>query len=273
MTISRRISRPTVFQVCCIGISLLVVVLLLAVFGGLVVFPSPEALLRSLASPEIWFAIQLSVITALISTLLCILVSLPVAYSMARYRFFGKRWVNILLNLPLALPPLVAGVALLIFLSPVTSPAGRFLSDMGLSLVYTPAAIIIAQFFVNTPYMIRIARSTFGMISPRYEHVARTLGCTEWRAFSQVTLPMAKGGLLAGVVITWSKAMGEFGAVLMLAGAIAMKTETLPIALFLNMSTGDLDMAIAAALILLIISGVTLVVVEYYGRENGGTYA
>ncbi len=273
MTRSRRIPHPTLFQVCCTGISLLSVLILIAVFGGLIVFPSPEALFRSLTSPEIWFAIRLSVITAVISTLLCILVSLPVAYSMVRYRFFGKRWINILLNLPLSLPPLVAGVALLIFLSPVTSPVGQLLSSMGLSLVYTPAAIILAQFFVNTPYMIRIARSTFGMISPRYEHVARTLGCTEWRAFSQITLPMAKGGLLAGIVITWSKAMGEFGAVLMLAGAIAMKTETLPIALFLNMSTGDLDMAVAAALILLIISGTTLVLVEYFGKENGGVYA
>lgn len=264
---------PSFFQTVCVLLSVAAVVLLVVVFGGLVVFPSPEALIRVLISGEILFAIWLSLVTAVLSTAACVVAAVPIAYAMTRYSFTGKRWMNILLNLPLSLPPLVAGVALLIFLSPVTSPVGQVLSGFGLYVVYTPAAIVIAQFFVNLPYMIRIARSAFAMISPRYEYVARTLGCSEWRAFSQVTLPMARSGLAAGVVITWSKAMGEFGAVLMLAGAIAMKTETLPIALFLNMSTGDLDMAIAAALILLVISGVTLLIVEVVGDGRGTAYA
>lgn len=264
---------PSFVQALCLALTAAAVILLLVVFGGLVIFPTPEALLAALTSDEIWFAVQLSLITAVLSTLCCVAAAVPVAYVMTRKSFAGKRWINILLNLPLSLPPLVAGVALLIFLSPVTSPVGQFLSGLGIFIVYTPVAIVIAQFFVNLPYMIRIARSAFAMISPRYEHVARTLGCSEWRAFSQVTLPMAKNGLAAGVVITWSKAMGEFGAVLMLAGAIAMKTETLPIALFLNMSTGDLDMAIAASLILLVISGVTLLIVEYAGDGRDAVYA
>ncbi len=264
---------PSFFQTVCLFFSAAAVVLLAAVFGGLVIFPSPEALVAAVTSGEILFAVQLSVVTAIVSTAACMVAAIPIAYAMTRVSFAGKRWVNIFLNLPLSLPPLVAGVALLIFLSPVTSPVGQVLSGLGLYVVYTPAAIVIAQFFVNLPYMIRIARSAFAMISPRYEYVARTLGCSEWRAFSQVTLPMAKSGLAAGVVITWSKAMGEFGAVLMLAGAIAMKTETLPIALFLNMSTGDLDMAVAAALILLVISGVTLLVVEYASDGRGVTHA
>jgi molybdate transport system permease protein len=263
----------TVFRTVCITLSAAVVILLVIIFGGLVLYPSPEALFRCLSSAEIWFAVQLSVVTAVISTLLSMLIAIPVAYSMVRYQFHGKRVLNILLNLPLSLPPLVAGVALLIFLSPTTSPIGQFLSSFGVYVVYTPVAIIIAQFFVNTPYMVRIARSTFEMISPRYEYAARTLGCSEWGAFLQVTLPMAARGLTAGVVITWSKAMGEFGAVLMLAGAIAMKTETLPIALFLNMSTGDLDMAIAAAIILLIISGTALFIVEWVGKGEENVYA
>ncbi|MCK9312705.1 MAG: ABC transporter permease [Methanocorpusculum sp.] len=269
--IKRRL--PTFFQAVCIGISLIVVLVLIAVFLGLILFSSPETLVVCLFSEEIWYAIRLSVITAVISTLLCLIIAVPVAYSMVRFKFFGKQWVNVLLNLPLSLPPLVAGVALLIFLSPATSPAGQFLSSMGIYVVYTSAAIVIAQVFVNAPYMVRIARSTFSMISPRYEHVARTLGCSEVGAFRKITLPMAKNGLIGGLVITWSKAMGEFGAVLMLAGAISMKTETLPIALFLNMSTGDLDMAIAAALILLIISGTALILFEYFGKEHGDVYA
>ncbi len=264
-----RIKTATFFRIICIGITIITVILFLAVFAGLITYPEFSDLTRSLMSEEIQFAIRLSIITAIFSTFLCSVVAVPVAYSMVRFQFYGRRWANILLNLPLSLPPLVAGVALLIFLSPVTSPIGQFLKAIDVCIVYTPIAIIIAQFFVNTPYMVRIARSTFAMINPRYEHVARTLGCSEWGAFSQVILPMAKNGLIAGIVITWSKAIGEFGAVLMLAGAVAMKTETLPIALFLNMSTGDLNMAVAAALILLIISGTTLLIVEFFGKEEG----
>ena len=269
--IERRI--PTFFQAICIGISLIAVIILVAVFLGLILFSSPEALIASIFSEEIWYAIRLSIITAVISTLICLIIAVPIAYSMVRFSFFGKQWVNVFLNLPLSLPPLVAGVALLIFLSPITSPVGQFFTSMGIYVVYTPAAIIIAQVFVNVPYMIRITRSTFSMISPRYEHVARTLGCSEFGAFRKITLPLAKNGLIGGLVITWSKAIGEFGAVLMLAGAISMKTETLPIALFLNMSTGDLDMAIAAALILLIISGTALILFEYFDKEKGDVYA
>ncbi|MBR4988104.1 MAG: molybdate ABC transporter permease subunit [Methanocorpusculum sp.] len=264
---------PSFFRGLCICVSVFVVLLLVAVFAGLIFYPTAEDLIRCLTSAEIRYAVLLSVSTALLSTALCFLVSVPTAYALARFRFFGKSWVNLLVNLPLSLPPLVAGVALLIFLSPATSPIGQFFSSHGMYLVYTPAAIVIAQFFVNTPYMIRIARSAFLSVSPRYEYVARTLGCSEFSAFLKVTLPLAKSGLFAGIVIAWSKAMGEFGAVLMLAGAIAMKTETLPIALYLNMSTGDLSMAIAAALILLVISGTALILVEFFGRENGDVYA
>ena len=135
----------------------------------------------------------------------------------------------------------------------------------GRVFVFTPLGIIIAQFFVNVPFMFRILRGTFQSINPRYEHVAETLGCTEAQAFWRVTLPMSKNGLLAGSIITWSKGIGEFGAALMVAGATRMKTETLPISLFLNMSCGELDLAIAAATILIIISLISLFVFERYG--------
>jgi molybdate transport system permease protein len=192
-------------------------------------------------------------------------IAIPVAYALARYRFFGKRAANLALTLPLTLPPLVAGIALLVFFG--TTPWGRALEDAGFAVIFTPLGIIVAEVFVNIPYMIRILRSSFSTINPRYEYVAKTLGCTDNSAFLQVTLPMARSGLLAGTVITWSKAMGEFGAVLIVAGATAMRTETLPIALYLNLSTGDLDLAVAAATILIVISLITLCAVEYVDRD------
>ncbi|PWR76037.1 ABC transporter permease [Methanospirillum stamsii] len=232
------------------------------VFAGLILWPEPRALFEALASEEIRFAIELSLITSLISTMLCAAIALPVAYALSRYQFVSSRLMGLIISLPLSLPPLVAGIALLIFFGP--SVFGQLIQATGIDIVYTTSAIIIAQFFVNVPYLIRVMRSAFDSVNPRYEYVARTLGASEPGVFFQVSLPMSKQALLAGLTITWSKAMGEFGAVLMLAGATKMKTETLPIALYLNISTGDLDMAIASATILLAISVGTLVIFEYF---------
>jgi molybdate transport system permease protein len=261
------LSRPTPFKIFFLAVLFGLIGYMAVVLAGLVAYPPLPALIGSLASPEIVAAVELSLVTSVVSTGLCILAAVPVAYSLARFSFPGKSVVNTLINLPLTLPPLVAGVALLIFYGPSTF--GRMLSASGFDVVYTPLGIIVAQFFVNVPYMVRVTRSAFETINPRYEHVARTLGCTEWGAFRQVTLPLAKNGLVAGLVITWSRSIGEFGAVLMLAGATRMKTETLPIALFLNMSTGDLDLAIAASVILIAIAVASLMLFERFGNSRG----
>ena len=142
------------------------------------------------------------------------------------------------------------------------------LADIGIKFVFTPLGIVTAQFFVNVPFTIRVLRSTFQDINPRYEYVAQTLGYTEAESFRRVTLPMAKNGLMAASVITWCRGIGEFGAVLMIAGATRMQTETLPISLYLNMLTGELPMAIAAATILIVISLVMLFFFERFGGFN-----
>ncbi|MEA1957014.1 MAG: ABC transporter permease [Euryarchaeota archaeon] len=254
--------KASKIKIITIFFSLLLAFFILVQIICVVTHTTLPALMTSLASEEIQFAIKLSLTTAAISTILCIAISIPVAYALARYNFFGKSLVNTILDVPLALPPLVAGVGLLIF---GMTPFGRGIAEVGLDFVLTPLGIIIAQFFVNVPFMFRILRGTFQSINPRYEHVAETLGCTEAQAFRRVTLPMSKNGLLAGSIITWSKGIGEFGAALMLAGATRMKTETLPISLYLNMSCGELDLAIAAATILIIISLISLFVFERYG--------
>ncbi len=248
-----------------IGLTAIVFFIIGIILLGLVLYSPLPVLVESLASPEIQFAIFLSLVTSIISMLICIAIAIPVGYGLARYHFFGKRVTSLALTLPLTLPPLVAGIALLIFFG--TTPWGKALDAMGFTVVFTPLGIIIAEVFVNIPYMIRILRSSFSTINPRFEYVAKTLGCSDTGAFFQVTLPMARSGLLAGGVITWAKAMGEFGAVLLVAGATTMRTETLPIALYLNISTGDLDMAVAAATILILISLITLCIIEIIDRD------
>ena len=248
-----------------LAITLLVSGIIAVTLLGLILYSPLPVLFGSLASPEIQFAILLSIATSAISTFICICIAIPSAYSLARYQFPGKRIVGLFLTLPLTLPPLVAGIALLLLFG--TTPAGMWLDAAGFAVVFTPLGIIVAEVFVNLPYMVRIMRSTFSAVNPRFEYVARTLGCTDSRAFFQVTLPMSRHGLLAGTVITWSKAMGEFGAVLMLAGATTMRTETLPIALYLNISGGDLNLAVAAATILIVISILSLCIVEFFAKD------
>jgi len=254
--------RESGFRILTTFFGIVLAVFILALLIGVITHTTPNALLTSLVSSEIRFAIRLSLVTSAISTLICIVLSVPAAYALARYNFWGKNILNTILDAPLALPPLVAGVGLLILFG--TTAFGKNLADAGIKFVFTPQGIVLAQFFVNMPFMFRVLRSTFQGINPRYEYVAQTLGSTEAGVFWRVTLPMAGNGLVAGAIITWCRGIGEFGAALMVAGATRMQTETLPISLYLNMSCGELPLAIAAATILIVISLVSLFIFEKF---------
>ncbi len=136
-----------------------------AILLGLVFYSPLPALTASLTSPEIQFAILLSLATSVISTIICVAIAIPVAYALVRYQFFGKRIATLALTIPLTLPPLVAGIALLLFFG--TTPWGKALEQAGFAVIFTPLGIIVAEVFVNIPYMIRILRSAFSTINPR----------------------------------------------------------------------------------------------------------
>lgn len=243
-------------------------VLFIFVFSALanIVWEGLDGLAQTIVSEEIQFAIRLSLFTSITSTVICIFFAIPAAYGLERFTFPGKRIVNVIINIPLSLPPLVSGVALLLLFG--TTSFGQSLAEHGLRFIFSVNGIILAQFFIITPYMIRILKSTIADINPRLEFVARTLGCSQWQAFYRITLPLAKNGIIAGLIISWSRAIGEFGCTLMVAGATRMVTETLPIALFLSMSIGDLQTAMAAATCLIIISLVSLMVFEIFGGKQ-----
>ncbi len=260
----RRLSNR-LFQGLVLLFILLVFALIFFTIGNLLWHGMAE-MGNSLKSPEIWFAIRLSFLTASISTLMCLLLALPIAYGLERFSFRGQHLIGTVFNIPMALPPIVSGLALLLIFG--TTEWGRRLAAYGLKFVFTVNGIILAQFFVNISYLIRLLRSSIADINPRYEFVARTLGCSQWQAFRKVVLPLVRNGLLAGVVTTWSRGLGEFGAALMLAGATRMKTELLPISVYLNLSTGDLDLAMAAASILVVFSLLSLLVFEILGGKQ-----
>lgn len=259
--------KDVLFQIL-IGIFITIFVSFIIVTIFAILQKSAGSLKESIFDNEIQFAIKMTLYTSTIATIICLLFSLPIAYGLARYNFLGKRIINSIIQMPNSIPPIASGIALLLLFS--TRQVEGIVSRLGLDPVFSVKGIILAHFFINAPYMIRILRTTFEEIDPKMEFVARTLGCSIWSAFFKVTLPLARKGLISAIVITWTNTLGEFGTALMLAGAIRMKTETLPTAIFLNLSGGNLDKALAAATILIIISIVSLFIFEYLGKEKIG---
>jgi len=251
------------FKKTTIAITFIFTLLILSVIFGFILKLTPEGFITNIKSEEMRFAFFLSLITSITSTIFCLLISIPTSYAITRYNFFGDRLTKIILDLPISFPPIVAGLGLLIIFG--TTSFGATFESLGLKLVFSPAGIVLAQFFVNAPYTTRILASTFSDIDPRYELVAQTLGKTEFESFLKVTLPMARSGLIGSTVITWARGMAEFGAVLIFAGGIAMKTETLPINLFLNLSVGNIEGAITSAVVLILISFIALTIFEKFG--------
>ena len=220
----------------------------------------------AIQNEEIISSIILSFKTSLWSTIICTVFSLPASYGLSRYEFPLKKLVLLIIYLPMSLPHLASGIALLLFFS--QTAMGKLMSSMGLDFIFTVKGIIAAQVFVNMPYMLKILKNAFDEMNVKMEFVAKTLGCNTIETLYHVTLPTCRKDLISSVVITWSRSLGEFGAVLMLAGATRFKTETLPVAIFLNMSTGDLDLAVSAASILIFISILSHIIFEKLDKDT-----
>jgi molybdate transport system permease protein len=245
------------------GATISALVLLGLFFTGIVVsmlaYTEWDTFWAALISEEILFAIRLSVITATISAVISILIAIPVAYAISRTSFPGKDIVDSLLDLPIVISPVALGAALLVFFN---TPLGAAIDDNIIKFVFSVPGIVLAQITVISALAIRLLKSTFDSIDPRYEQVARTLGCSKPEAFFRVSLPLAREGLIAATILTWARAVGEFGATVTLAGATAMKTETLPTAIFLSLATADIGKAIAVIFVLVIIAVAALLVIR-----------
>lgn len=248
---ARRVTSDGAFRLVTLSVLAIVVVFFLTLLVSMAGFTNWHTFWESLVSAETRFAIRLSVTTACISTVLCLLIAVPVSYAVSQFTFPGKDLVDSLLDLPIILSPVAIGAALLIFFN---TPVGGFINRSLLRFTFSVPGIVAAQVTIASALAIRLLKSTFDAIDPRYEQVARTLGCNKFKAFFKVTLPLARSGLIGAAVLTWARAVGEFGAVVMLAGATPMKTETLPNSIYLAMSTADVNAAIAIIFILIIIA-------------------
>ena len=248
-----------VFRGATISALAILALFFLGIIISMLAYTDWDTFLDALLSREILFAIRLSLTTATVSAAVSLLIAVPVAYAISRSRFPGKSIVDSLLDLPIVVSPVALGAALLIFFN---TPLGEAVNDNVIKFVFAVPGIILAQITVVSALAIRLLKSTFDSIDPRYEQVARTLGSSKPEAFFRVTLPLARDGLIASGILTWARAVGEFGATVMLAGATAMKTETLPTAIFLALGSADVEKAIAVIFVLIIIAVAALLVIR-----------
>ena len=223
---------------------------------------------EAISSEEVLFSLRMSVTTSSISTVICLLLSLPTAYALSHVSFPGKRLAEILMELTLSLPYILLGFALLLIFS---SPLGKALKEAGFAVVFSPMGIVFAQMIVNLPFAIRMMRTAFAGVNPRIEFVAQTLGAMPWDVFRTIIVPMCRNQIISAFVLTWARGMGEFGATLMLVGVTRMKTETLPGSIYLSISTGNTETAMATAMIMLLVSAFTLVVANVLDRPTGAS--
>jgi len=209
-------------------------------------------------------ALTLSLWTTTISLVATVVMGLPLAVVLARRAFRGKWLVEALVDLPIVLPPSVAGLALLLAFGR-RGLLGGSLELVGLSIPFTTLAVILAQVFVSAPFFVRSARAGIAGVDPDLEDAARVDGASEPHLFRHVTVPLAGAALGAGLVMSWARALGEFGATIMFAGNIAGRTQTLPLVVYGEFQAGDLDAAIAAAVILVLAAlGVLLAVRAFH---------
>lgn len=211
-----------------------------------------------LGSAAVWQALRLSLQTATLATAVSLVFGVPLAWLLARTTFPGRRLVRALVTLPLVLPPVVGGVALLLALGR-NGVVGRWLdSAFGVTLPFTTSGVVVAETFVAMPFLVITVEGTLRAADARYEEAAATLGASRLTAFRRVTLPMIAPGVAAGAVLAWARALGEFGATITFAGSFPGRTQTMPLAVYLALQD-DPAAAIALSLVLLAVSLAVLV--------------
>lgn len=233
--------------------SALLVLFIAVPLAALYTHVSPARLAEVLATPAALAALRLSLVTTFVSLALTLLLGTPLAYALARGRFPGRTIVDALVDLPIVVPPAVAGLALL-FVFGRFGLAAPLLRTLHVQIAFTTAAVVLAQLFVGAPFYVRSARAGFAAVDRVYEDAAATLGTGPLRTFVRVTVPLALPALAAGAVLAWARALGEFGATIMFAGNLPGVTQTLPLAVYLGLESGDLDLAAALAVVLVTVA-------------------
>jgi molybdate transport system permease protein len=235
-------------------------------------------IIEALAKPEIRYSIVLSLVSCTLSAIISVWVAVPLGYLLARFAFPGRNLIDAILDIPIVLPPLVIGLSLLILFQfwPFIAKIGGMLpfptpwdsESLNSLIVYQVPSVVIAQFMVASAFAVRVMRATFDHINPRCEQVALTLGCSRAQAFGYVVLPEARRGMLTAFTLAWARSLGEFGPLLIFSGATRNKTEVLSTTVFLELSIGDLEAAVAVSLIMVAAAMTVLLIARMWGSRE-----
>ncbi len=252
------------------------IVLIVAMLVSEATYTSVGHLADAFQSPELRYALRLSLISCAITTILSLWVAVPIGYLMSRHQFPGKVLVDAILDIPIVLPPLVIGLCLLIlFQTPMGQAVETGFENLSMLLIgrkvgitYEVPSVVLAQFMVACAFAVRTMRVAFDQIDPRFERVALTLGCNHGQAFWQIVFPQARRGLLAAGTLAWARSLGEFGPILIFSGATRFRTEVLPTTVYLELTVGNIEGAVAASLIMVVAAVIVLVIARVFGLKK-----
>ncbi|MCH2175004.1 MAG: ABC transporter permease [Lentisphaeria bacterium] len=275
------------------GLAFIFSLYILLILGMLVAdanYTSFEDIGKTLQNPNIQYSVKITLLSCFIATILSIIVAVPTGYLLSRFRFPGKTALDALLDIPIILPPLVIGLSLLILFhkfyifdtsieewcviifNKVYYLIKGVKPDFSVGVTYKVPAIILAQFSVSCAFAVRTMRNTFDQMSPRQEQVAMTLGCNRSQAFWLIAVPAAWRGIITAGALAWARALGEFGPILIFAGTTRGRTEVLSTSVFLEISIGNLEGAVAVSMIMVAIALSVLFLVRFIDGRKGGIY-
>ncbi len=246
--------------------SAILVAFIVLPLAGLVLHLDPRTFLATLGTASARGALWLSFVTTFAALGFTLAFGTPLAYVLARGRFRGRRLIDAIVDLPIVVPPAVAGLALLLVFGR-NGTLGPGLHALGIQLSFSTAAVVMAQVFVASPFYIRAARGGFTSVDRTYEAASATLGMGPLRTFALVTVPLAGPALIGGVVLSWARALGEFGATIMFAGNLSGVSQTLPLAVYLDLESGDVRGATTLAVTMISLSLAIEVAVRALARD------
>ncbi|MDQ3061397.1 MAG: sulfate ABC transporter permease subunit [Acidobacteriota bacterium] len=221
--------------------------------------------LAALTAPEAIFALQLSVVTSFWATVFNVIFGLFAAYVLSKYNFWGRNALIVTISLPTAIPTAVAGFALLLLWGPYGT-LGRLLEPHGIQIMFTASAVILANIFVTFPLAFGVIKPVFDTMSKSLEEASATMGATRWQTFWHVTLPSLRGAIVGGALLTFARAVGEFGSTILVSGNLAQRTQTAPLYIFAKFNEGQVEAANAIAIVLAIFSFVIFSIL-FFARD------
>lgn len=220
---------------------------------------------NALTAPEAVFALQLSIVTSFWATVFNVIFGLFAAYVLSKYNFWGRNALIVTISLPTAIPTAVAGFALLLLWGPY-GILGKYLEPYGIQLMFTAAAIILANIFVTFPLAFGVIKPVFDTMNQSLEEASATMGATRWQTFWHVTLPSLRGAILSGALLTFARSVGEFGSTILVSGNLAGRTQTAPLYIFAKFNEGQVEAANAIAIVLALFSFVIFSIL-FFARD------